>query len=161
MSSILILSGIMAAIFGFGRLALAWVGRGRLERKLPMRAPFATSFAALGVALIVAGGALVDGGHDLSDRLGSQHPLYATVVAAEHGDAAEQFLLGNGYYYGELNLSQDFAEAAKWLRMAARQGHPDAMVKLANLYEHGRGVERSRLIAEVWYRKAAVEGVAG
>jgi TPR repeat protein len=32
------------------------------------------------------------------------------------------------------------------------------MVRLAELYELGKGVERSHLLARVWYRKAAIEG---
>lgn len=112
----------------------------------------------MGVALMMAGGMIVDGGRDLSNSLGVEHPIYAQVAAAEGGDPEMQFFVANEFYYGRLPFEQDFLEAAKWFRLAARQGHAKAMVKLAELYEYGKGVERSQLLAEVWNRKAAIEG---
>ncbi len=158
MSSILIILGVLAASFGFGRCALAWFGWRRFDRGLFGQTKFASSAAAMGVVLMMAGGMSVDGGRDLSRALGADHPLYEQVAAAEGGDPHMQYYVGNRFYYGGSPFEQNFHEAAKWLRLAARQGHAKAMVRLAELYEHGKGVERSQLLAEVWYRKAVIEG---
>ncbi|MHA1570786.1 MAG: tetratricopeptide repeat protein [Alphaproteobacteria bacterium] len=158
MSSVLIILGVLAASFGFGRCALAWFGWRRFDRGLFGQTKFASSAAATGVALMMAGGLALDGGRDLSNALGVDHPLYQQVAAAEGGDPQMQYFVGNRFYDGGSPFEQDFHEAAKWLRLAARQGHAKAMVRLAELYEHGKGVERSHLLARVWNRKAAIEG---
>lgn len=158
MSSILIILGVLASSFGFGRCALAGLGWQRFDRGYFGQTKFASSAAATGVALMVAGGMSVDGGRDLSNALGMDHPLYEQVATAERGDPEMQFIVANQFYFGQSSFEQDFGEAAKWFRLAARQGHSKSMVRLAELYEYGKGVERSHLLAEVWYRKAAIEG---
>lgn len=63
---------------------------------------------------------------------------------AKAGDSDAQYLVGlayqNGYYDGigqYESLDQDFVSADKWYRLAAEQGHTDAMYNLALLYESG------------------------
>lgn len=41
-------------------------------------------------------------------------------------------------------MKQDFAEAAKWLRLAAVQDSPDAEYTLGRIYLNGVGVEENR-----------------
>ena len=52
-------------------------------------------------------------------------------------------------------------EAAKWYRKAAEQGHSEALFRLGELYENGRGVAQSLVEAEKCYRKAAEQGSFG
>ena len=47
------------------------------------------------------------------------------MALAEHGDAEAQCSLGNMYSNGECVVKDD-EEAAKWIRLAAEQGHVDA-----------------------------------
>lgn len=59
---------------------------------------------------------------------------------AERGNAEAQFSLGQMYSYGR-GVSKDEAEAARWYREAARQGHARARRVLANLCELGLGAQ--------------------
>jgi len=50
------------------------------------------------------------------------------------------------------------AEAARWFRRAAQQGHAYAQSHLGKLYELGDGVPRDWRRAVHWYRLAALQG---
>jgi TPR repeat protein len=50
------------------------------------------------------------------------------------------------------------AEAAKWLNLAAMQGHPDAYRMLGFRYFHGRGVPQSDTGAAYWFHQGAIHG---
>jgi TPR repeat protein len=69
-------------------------------------------------------------------------------------DAGELF--SRGVEYGK---AQDYAEAAKWYRQAADQGHPRARYNLGFLYAKGQGVPQDYAEAAKWYRQAADQGV--
>ena len=73
--------------------------------------------------------------------------------------AEEQFDLGVMYCGGE-GVAKDYAEAAKWFRKAAEQGHADARYLLGFLYDNGVGVANDYAEAAKWYRKAAEQGHA-
>jgi TPR repeat protein len=79
-------------------------------------------------------------------------------AAAKAGDAQAQSDLGDRLAFGEEH--QDFAEAAKWYRMAAEKGHAEAAHSLGLLYNSGRGVPRDHLEAVKWWRVAAEKGHA-
>ena len=85
-------------------------------------------------------------------------------VRAEAGDAQAQFGLGRTYEYGFINVPEDAdvldAEAARWLRLAAEQGHADAQNYLGDRYWTGEGVPQDYAEAVHWYRLAAYQGVA-
>ena len=49
--------------------------------------------------------------------------IEALRARAEQGDAEAQFKLGAMYDFGRSGLLQDDAEAARWYRLAAEQGH--------------------------------------
>ena len=53
-------------------------------------------------------------------------------------------------------MPKDFAEAAKWYREAADQGHADAQKSLGVMYAAGNGVPQDGVEASKWLRKAAV-----
>ena len=57
-------------------------------------------------------------------------------------------------------VAKDDAEAVKWLRKAADQGHAAAQTSLGNAYAGGRGVAKDETEALNWYRKAADQGNA-
>ena len=107
----------------------------------------------------------------------------ACRVQAEAGDADAQETLGLMYDDGE-GVPEDDAEAVRWYRMAARQGHTSAQSRLANIvqiwhrraeqgdadaqyslgymyvtgYSSGRAVPFERAESRRWYRMAAEQG---
>jgi TPR repeat protein len=74
-------------------------------------------------------------------------------------DAEAQYELAKKYESGE-GVPQDLAEAAKWRRKAAAQGHADAQVSLGMIYDIGLGVPKDYAEAAKWFSKAAAQGNA-
>ncbi len=52
-------------------------------------------------------------------------------------------------------VPQDYAEAMKWYRKAAEQGHAKAQLFLGNMYFFGQGVSKDYVQAYMWYILAA------
>ena len=80
-------------------------------------------------------------------------------LAAQQGDPVGQYFLGEMYRTGHGPLTQSFAEAAYWYRLAAEQDHPDvykARYLLGVLYLWGRGVPQDFAISYAWLNVAAV-----
>ncbi|MEQ8328678.1 MAG: peptidoglycan-binding protein [Parvibaculum sp.] len=77
--------------------------------------------------------------------------------AAQRGDAAAQYEVGQRYANGE-GVTQDMGEAAKWFERAAEQDLAAAQYRLATQYEKGRGVKQDDALAREWYEKAAKSG---
>jgi TPR repeat protein len=65
------------------------------------------------------------------------------------GDAISELRLGLKYYKGE-GVKQDFAAAAKWLRLSAQQGNHTAQAILGYQYYSGAGVPRDLVEAHLW-----------
>ena len=80
------------------------------------------------------------------------------IKTAEQGDAEAQFNLGVIYDEGQ-GVPQDYAEAAKWYRMAAEQGDADAQFILGVMYDEGQGVPKDDTEAVKWYRLAAEQDI--
>ena len=76
---------------------------------------------------------------------------------AEAGDPKAQKSLGLLYYNGQ-GVPQDYAKAASWFRLAARQGYSLAQYNLGLLYANGQGVPQDYAKAAHWYRLAANQG---
>ncbi|MGE5130858.1 MAG: tetratricopeptide repeat protein, partial [Sphingomonadaceae bacterium] len=55
-------------------------------------------------------------------------------------------------------VKRDESSAAKWYRKAAFQGHPEAQLRLGQLYADGQGVPRDDFQAYVWFSAAARGG---
>ena len=55
-------------------------------------------------------------------------------------------MYGNGQ-----GVPQDFAEAAKWYRKAALQGHGPAQYALGLMYYNGQGVRQDNVQAHLWF----------
>ena len=55
-------------------------------------------------------------------------------------------------------MERDEAEAMRWFRAAADQGHAEAQNQLGVAYAEGDGVERDDMEAVRWYRADAAGG---
>ena len=73
--------------------------------------------------------------------------------------ATAQYLLGVAYDAGE-GVPEDGAEAVRWYRLAAEQGHANAQLTLGVAYATGEGVPEDDAEAVRWYRLAAEKGHA-
>ncbi len=54
-------------------------------------------------------------------------------------------------------MAQDYAQALKWCRKAAEQGHADAQYILGFMYETGEGVTQDYTQAYMWYNLAIAQ----
>ena len=68
-----------------------------------------------------------------------ENDLKSWLTGALAGDPHAAFRLGRAYAEGS-SRSEDYAEAARWLRRAAQSGHGPAQADLAMLYGKGLGV---------------------
>ena len=75
-------------------------------------------------------------------------------IEARNGDAISQNNLGVQYQTGN-GVSQDYAEAVRWYRLAAAQGNPVAQFNLGLIYEKGLGVLQDYNETVKWYRLSA------
>jgi TPR repeat protein len=62
-------------------------------------------------------------------------------------------------YRQGLGVPQDFAEAARWSRIAAEQGYAAAQFNVGLMYDRGVGLPQDFTEAVRWYRRAAEEGM--
>jgi hypothetical protein len=69
----------------------------------------------------------------------TNQPIQELKANAEKGNAEAQLRLGLRYY-GGLGVTNDNAEAVKWIRKAAEQSYPDAEYFLGFFYESGIGM---------------------
>lgn len=59
---------------------------------------------------------------------------------ASDGDVDAQYALGRIHFDGKRCLAKNYAEAFKWLSMAADQGHASAIHVTGWMYMYGQGV---------------------
>ena len=93
-------------------------------------------------------------------RLPAQQDFGAIRQAAEQGDAEAQTALGDmfnpsDYSYTDDDVPKDQAEALRWYRLAAEQGHSTAQWKLGFSYTRGTGVPQDDAEAVRWLRLSA------
>lgn len=79
--------------------------------------------------------------------------------SAENGNMDAQYKLGLLYLTGNGAL-QDFAEAAKWLKLSAEQGYGPAQYELGMIYRSGYGLPAEPVQSYVWLNLAAAAGVS-
>ncbi len=96
--------------------------------------------------------------HSLGDWYRHQREDYVNAakfytIAAEHGYARAQYMLGWQYQQG-FGVRQDYQLAMKLYLSAAKQGNSMAMFCLGRLYAEGLGVEQSGTKAVEWYEKS-------
>ncbi len=82
--------------------------------------------------------------------------LMLMKTAAEKGDAEAQYLLGLQYQAGD-GIAKSPAEAAKWLRQAAEQGHVGAQGALGTLQAKNGNADEAAEAAK-WLQAAAEKG---
>jgi len=70
------------------------------------------------------------------------------------------YRLGDRHRYG-LGVPQDYAEAARWYRLAAEQGFAMAQYNLGLMYNNGEGVAQDYAEAARWLRLAAEQASEG
>ena len=88
-------------------------------------------------------------------------PLFwATMEAAEWGDADAQFAVGMMYLDGQ-DVDANAEEAANWLKQAHDQGHPQATYQLGELYQQGKGVPKDEKLATEYFKRAGQRGGTG
>jgi uncharacterized protein len=71
-----------------------------------------------------------------------------------------EYSLGAAFYSGGNGVVQDYQESAKWFRMSAENGEPEAERCLGLMYGEGRGVAQDYEQALRWFRLAADQGDA-
>ena len=87
-------------------------------------------------------------------------PIAALRELAEAGDLDAQIELGQRYQAGDGGVHQDYAEAVRWYRRSADQGHALGQAFLGFMYSNGRGVQQDYGEAVRWYRRSAEQGHA-
>lgn len=55
-------------------------------------------------------------------------------------------------------MPQDYDEAVKWYRKAAKRGQADAQNSFGVLYRDGQGVQQDYVLAHMWCSLAATQG---
>ena len=80
--------------------------------------------------------------------------LEELMAKAAKGDAIALCNLGYRYEKGN-GVPQDYTEALKWYRRAAKQGQASAQCNLGQMYYHGKGVRTNLPEALKWFLKAA------
>ena len=76
---------------------------------------------------------------------------------AQNGDVYAQYNLGLAYFNGE-GVEQDYAEAAKWWRLAAEQRSARAQLNLGLMYRIGQGTIRDLVYSHMWFNIASSLG---
>jgi hypothetical protein len=95
-------------------------------------------------------------------ELKAGHPDKALPLfrqAADLGDTHAMLELGNMFEYGE-GVEKNYAEAKRWLSLAADRGSPEGMRDLGGLYFQGMGrsVPPDYAAAVLWFERAANNG---
>jgi TPR repeat protein len=63
-------------------------------------------------------------------------------------------------YANGQGVAQDYAEAVKWYRLAAKQKHTKSELNLGTMYAVGQGVAKDLVRAHMWLSLGAVSGDA-
>ena len=79
------------------------------------------------------------------------------LMAAEQGNPAAQYSIGNSYSLGT-GVTQDSKESVNWFRKAAEQGDDFSQAILGFAYFKGDGVIQDYKESVKWFRKAAEQG---
>lgn len=77
-------------------------------------------------------------------------------VEKARSKAEREFLQGN-----KLESEAAWNQAAVCYESAAKQGHPEAMYRLAECLRLGRGTQKDEKAAYLWYQRAGEQGVTG
>lgn len=78
--------------------------------------------------------------------------------SARQGNADGQHALGSFLLEGMPGVKANTAEGLEWLRLSANQGNANAQVQLAGIYEKGKHVNRDYAESLKWYTLAERKG---
>ncbi|MBS0472076.1 MAG: SEL1-like repeat protein [Proteobacteria bacterium] len=92
------------------------------------------------------------------DRKDPADAFHWMSLAAVHGQAIGQYLLGSMYARGD-GTATDAAHALQWYEASALQGNRKAMHALAIAYAEGEGTTRNPEEAARWFSRAASFGL--
>lgn len=84
--------------------------------------------------------------------------IRSRITRAQGGDIVAQAWLGELFFSQQAFTNQ--AEGFRWLMLAAQNGDAFSQLRLAQVYDGGHGVARSRDLALQWYDKAATQNDA-
>ena len=104
------------------------------DKKIRMMLQSNCTFNSLLCAVVIVGLSLIG-----TNAYAQQEKIGQLLQLAEQGDANVQTNLGGMYVSGE-GVPHDYAEAAKWFRLAAEQGDARAQSMLGFMYSNGEGV---------------------
>ena len=76
---------------------------------------------------------------------------------AKQDNMAAQYNLGQMYRKGN-GTAVDFAEAARWYRLAAAQGDAQSQYNLGVMYYNAQGVPRNFVLSHMWLTLSATSG---
>jgi len=82
-------------------------------------------------------------------------------IRSGKGDRSATRQLAEMYYLGRGGVEQNFAEAARWYEILAKQGDRRAQTSLGLIYARGYGVTKNLELAHKWWNLAALQGDAG
>ena len=66
------------------------------------------------------------------------------LLAAKHGNADAQTVVGNCYFHGSWGVEKNEEKAVRWFRKAAKQGNNTAQAQLSRALGSGKGVKRKK-----------------
>ena len=81
-------------------------------------------------------------------------------VAAQRGEAAAQYVLGN-YYRDGVGVDPNITEAISWYRKAAGKGHTGAQLALGLCLARGQGTAQNYEESISWFRRVTALGNQG
>lgn len=87
-----------------------------------------------------------------------QEALQWIKKAADQGLPEAGLAYGRFLYFGDHGLTQDYENAARYLKIAAEAGIADAQNMLGFMSNIGWGGPVDKAVAEQWFRKAALQG---
>ena len=90
---------------------------------------------------------------------GRHNPIDDPVAEAFDGDVAAQYEVGVRIAASPAS-APDYAQAARWLRLAADQGHIGAQAALGFMYHRGQGVPPNDIEAIKWLTLATAQSSA-
>ena len=90
---------------------------------------------------------------------GRHNPIEDPLAEAFDGDVAAQYEVGVRIAATPAS-APDYAQAARWLRLAADKGHIGAQASLGFMYHRGQGVPRSDVEAIKWLTLATAQSSA-
>ena len=90
---------------------------------------------------------------------GGHNPIEDPLAEAFDGDVAAQYEVGVRIAASPAS-APDYAQAARWLRLAADKGHIGAQASLGFMYHRGQGVPRNDVEAIKWLTLAMSQSSA-